>query len=70
MEMVESASGLFRVVPPAVELHASQCIDEANRLFPFFITTFCVHNIHNMMLGCKLQFSECDTRQWEMCSLT
>lgn len=39
METVESASGFFRVVPPAVELHRSASIDEANRfvflsLFP------------------------------------
>lgn len=35
MEVVESASGSFRVVTPGVELHTSHSIDKANRLFPF-----------------------------------
>lgn len=42
LEMVESASGLFREVMPAVEVHALQSIDVANRLFPFSIPIVCV----------------------------
>lgn len=67
MEMMESASGLFRVVPPAVELHASQSIDEANRLFPFFVSTFCASLTST---GDVDVFSECDSQLWEMCSHT
>lgn len=50
METVESASGLFRVVRPAVELHTSASIDEANGFVVFFFSLFQFphHNRHTL----------------------
>lgn len=56
--MVESASGWLREVVHAVELHPSQSIDEANRLFPFLSQQPLVMVVVVVLL-CNLQIFEC-----------
>lgn len=58
MEMVESASGWLREVVHAVELHPSESIDKANRLFPFLSQQPLVMVV---VLLYNLQIFECHT---------